>query len=119
MTDKVLTEREENIKKKIDSMLKPSDFVVVVGDSLEDSGLPEGSEALIAATQAIPHDEEDIYNLRMHVIIHNVVDGHVDSSRLLMVDPKNVKLVSEERNLELGHIFTLDFAVDEENDVEN
>ena len=111
MTEEVqLTERELKIQDMIDNMLEPSDFVVVVNDSLEEYDLYEGSEALVAATQAIPNDENDIYNLRLHVVVHAVVDSHVDTSRMIMIDPLSVTQVSEERGKELTDIFALDFA---------
>lgn len=110
----VLSDREQKIKDMVDSMLKPFDFVTVINDSMEEFDLPKGGEAIVAATQAVPCDEEDIYNLRMHIVVHPIKGDHVDSSYMILIDPKNVELMPVKRAKKLEEIFILDFQTNKE-----
>lgn len=99
------------IKDMIELMFKNSDFVVLTKD-IETVGMVEGDEGLIVGNQSIPFDENDIYNLRMHFIVHPIsFDGHVDTSKMIMMDPKHLKLADTRRTQHLMEIFQIDFAV--------
>ena len=107
--EREMTERELKIKAMVDRMAKPGDFILVDTDELEEYDMFRDSEAMVAATQPVPYDEEDIYNLRLHVVLHPVVDDHVDPTKFIMLDPKYIRDMPSKRFKELSDMFVLDF----------
>lgn len=109
-----MEDKSVKIKDMIEKMFKNSDFVALTKD-LPDVNMSEGDEALVVGNQSIPYDEDDIYNLRMHFIVHPVGEGgHVDTSKMIMMDPKWLELTGTRRTQHLMDLFTLDFNTPDE-----
>jgi hypothetical protein len=100
---------------KVEQMLKPHDWATVLSN-LDDVDLGPLDEVHIIGTHILPNDENDVYNLRMHMVVLPVdSDGHViTDSRAIVLDPKHLdKIVDEDRVAKLEGIFKSDFGAAE------
>lgn len=101
---------EIKIKEMIDDMFKNGDFIIFRGD-IGNLGPQDGDEGMVVGSQSLPFDENDIYNLRMHFLVHPVDGDHVDATKMLLTDPKNLELVGTRRTEHLKEMLTIDFGV--------
>ena len=86
------------------------DFLYVINESLLENGVGKGDELFVVGNQPVQEDEKDPYNLRVKLIVCKVNDTHIDSTKFLLIDPKNVVKVSEVRQNLLTKVMQEDFA---------
>lgn len=101
------------IEQAIADMLKYEDFCVLTTDNLKDDGLAEGDTVFISGTQATPESLEDVYTLRLKMIVCSLVDDHVQTDKFYLVDPASLTRVDETRQQELTALLEVDFAEEE------
>lgn len=86
------------------------DFCQITSDKFaEDTGVKRGHLFYVAGHKALPENEADPYTQRIKFFGHLVSkDGHIDSSKLYLVDPRSIAKVSKGKQKKL-----LDIAVDD------
>ena len=105
----------EEVQKIVESMIRSMDFVSITTEALEEVDMPKGSNALVIGHRAVPEDHNDPYTQRVKLIVHPVDgEGHLDASRVLMIDPRNVEIVEDEVQEKLDQILEQDFAAKDE-----
>lgn len=82
-----------------DKLIQKHTFVEVSTDKLVDDGLTIGDRVYVVNLQALPKDEDDLYNQRLHIVGHKyLTKGEVDTTRILIIDPSNLIKISDKKN---------------------
>lgn len=97
------------------------DYCQIVTDKFaQELGVKRGHLFYVAGHKALPEHEEDPYTQRIKFFGHLVSkDGHIDSSKLYLVDPKSLAKVSKSKQKKLKSIAVADFDPDKEPDAQN
>ena len=83
--------------------INSGDFCEIVSDKFaEDTGVKRGHIVYVAGLKALPESEADPYTQRIKFFTHLVShDGHIDASKLYLVDPKSLSKVSKSKQKKL------------------
>lgn len=102
-------------------MVKVGDFCTVVSNKrLKDSGLKTGDEVYVITQRALPVKRSDPYLQRVYSVVVKVSEegsimlpnseGEDNGNRSIIVDPRNLEKVSEERGQQLEQKLEEDFS---------
>ena len=91
-------------------LIHTADFCQIVSDKFaEDTGVKRGHIVYVAGLKALPEDENDPYTQRIKFFVNLVShDGHVDGSKLYLVDPRSIQKVGKLRQKKLLSIAKAD-----------
>lgn len=92
------------VKKTFDhkQLIQPNTFIKVKGNGLESDELYAGDLLYVANLKALPFDENDLYLQRLYISGHRAMkSGKIDTSEVLIVDPRNFDKVTPARNKRL------------------
>ncbi len=94
------------------------DFCQIVSDKFaEETGVKRGHLFYVAGHKALPEDEADPYTQRIKFLGHLVDhDGHIDSSKLYLVDPRSLTKVSKSKQKKLLNIAVKDHPIENSTD---
>ena len=94
---------------KLGDIVKVGDFCKVVKGN---DKLPKGTEVYVAGSSMLPKNEKNPYDYYKYLIVAKIVDGHIDPSGGIMLDPRNLRKLLGKRHEELHKQYELDFGDD-------
>lgn len=91
-------------------LIRTGDFCEVVSDKFaEETGVKRGHIVYVAGHKALPENENDPYTQRIKFFVNLVSrDGHVDSNKLYLVDPRSILKVTKKKQEKLLSIAKAD-----------
>jgi hypothetical protein len=93
---------------------KAGEFVAIVGDNLEENGLPEGTYLYLAGDTFIRESEVDPYLYRKAFVAAKVIDMHIQADeKPFLVTAKNFIEVAELELAALQAVYEGDFKGEE------
>jgi len=105
------------LKKELEQQLKVMKIARVVSDKrLKGSGLSKGDEVMVIATKDVAFKKDDPYLKRTLMVVCRVVGGEVrvpkdgTEDKAIVVDPRSLELVSQERETELLAAFNAKYS---------
>lgn len=87
-------------------LIRTGDFCTIVTDKFaDDIGVKRGHILYIAGHKALPESDTDPYTQRVKFFAHTVDhEGHVDTSKLYLVDPVSIQKVTKGKQKALTKI---------------
>ena len=101
---------QRKIEKMVDDSIKYPNFCNVMTEDLVEHGLNKGDTVFISGNQAVREDENDIYNLRLKMVVCAMDGDHVVTTQFFLVDPNVLKRVTKPRQERLFSILEDDFS---------
>ncbi len=73
-------------------LIRTGDFCEIVSDKFEEeAGVKRGHMVYVAGHKALPESENDPYTQRIKFFVNLVsIDGHVDGTKLYLLDPRSL-----------------------------
>lgn len=83
-------------------LIQPNSFVEINTGALVDKGVVQGELIYVAALQALPIDENDLYTQKLHIVGHRYLgDGLLDTEQMLLLNPSDCDKIKSKKNKKL------------------
>lgn len=95
---------------KTSDLIHNGDFCSIVSDKFAgELGVKRGHSVYVAGNKALPESDSDPYTQRIKFFVHLVDhDGHIDTTKLYLMDPVSIQKVSKSKQKKLMKIAVQD-----------
>lgn len=92
-----------------DNFINVGDFCLITTTELLSDKVETGDYVWVAGLKAIPISEEDPYTQRIVMLVHRLVNDHIQSEQLYIIDPGALSKADNETKKRLNNQLGIDF----------
>lgn len=92
-----------------DAFINVGDFCIITTTELLSDKVATGDYVWVAGVRAVPLTEEDPYTQRIVMLVHRLINEHIQSDQLYVIDPVALTKTDSETKKRLHNQLELDY----------